>query len=125
MHYRDPTQRDAPYPRRTRMRDSERKVGRADHATRDEREADQSNQAYANPGDELRADQSVDEGLANDSADRRGHGAHGKGRDEEKMQDESPILPDRTAGSDRGGSAGWGGEASGGSVIDKRSPDRR
>ena len=30
--------------------------------------------------------------------------------------------PDATRGSDRGGSAGWGSESSGGSVIDKRSP---
>jgi hypothetical protein len=32
--------------------------------------------------------------------------------------------PDRTKGSDRGGSAGWGSEGSGGSVIDKRAPDK-
>jgi len=32
--------------------------------------------------------------------------------------------PDRTRGSDRGGSAGWGSEGSGGSVIDKRSPEK-
>ena len=32
--------------------------------------------------------------------------------------------PDRTKGSDRGGSAGWGGEGSGGFVIDKRSPEK-
>ncbi len=30
--------------------------------------------------------------------------------------------PDVAGGSDRGGSAGWGSEGSGGSVIDKRSP---
>jgi hypothetical protein len=37
---------------------------------------------------------------------------------------DSPATPepDRTKGSDRGGTAGWGGEPSGGSVIDKRSP---
>ena len=33
--------------------------------------------------------------------------------------------PDATRGSDRGGSAGWGSEGSGGSVIDKRSPEKR
>lgn len=32
--------------------------------------------------------------------------------------------PDRAKGSDRGGSGGWGNEGSGGSVIDKRSPDK-
>ena len=32
--------------------------------------------------------------------------------------------PDATRGSDRGGSAGWGSEGSGGSVIDKRSPKK-
>ncbi len=33
--------------------------------------------------------------------------------------------PDRTKGSDRGGSAAWGSEGSGGSVIDKRSPEKK
>ena len=32
--------------------------------------------------------------------------------------------PDRAEGSERGGSAGWGNEGAGGSVIDKRSPDK-
>jgi hypothetical protein len=32
---------------------------------------------------------------------------------------------DRTKRSDRGGSAGWGNEGSGGSVIDKRSPEKK
>ena len=32
--------------------------------------------------------------------------------------------PTITRGSDRGGSAGWGSESSGGSVIDKRSPGK-
>ena len=32
--------------------------------------------------------------------------------------------PDAARGSDRGGAAGWGSEGSGGSVIDKRSPEK-
>jgi hypothetical protein len=32
--------------------------------------------------------------------------------------------PGGTQGSDRGGSSAWGSEGSGGSVIDKRSPDK-
>ena len=32
--------------------------------------------------------------------------------------------PDAARGSDRGGSAGWGSEGSGGSVIDKRRPEK-
>jgi hypothetical protein len=57
-----------------------------------------------------------------DSAARRGHGAHGKGVGfKEERFDESDPKPDFTKGTDRGGSAGWGSEASGGSVHDKRS----
>ena len=58
-----------------------------------------------------------------DSADRHGHGAHGRGGSSEHVQNAVIIEPGRSADSDRGGSAGWGGEASGGSVIDKRSPE--
>lgn len=38
--------------------------------------------------------------------------------------EEAIPEPDATRGSDRGGSAGWGSEGSGGSVIDKRSPGK-
>ena len=75
---------------------------------------------------------------AGDSADRRAHGAHGKGTSQEVRQDEVAMEPDgsnttalggdgRETGAPRGegmrGSAGWGNAASGGSVVDKRSPD--
>ena len=56
-----------------------------------------------------------------DSASRRGHGAHGKGvGGKEERVDPAAPTPDFSKGSDRGGSSGWGGAASGGSVIDKR-----
>jgi hypothetical protein len=59
-----------------------------------------------------------------DSASRRGHGAHGKGVGfQEERVDEANPTPDFSKSTDRGGSAGWGSEKSGGSVIDKRSPD--
>jgi hypothetical protein len=89
------------------MRESERNVGRADHNLEGAREA-------------ASGEQLGEKDTSNDSADQRGHGAHGKGRGEEQVNDDPAVEPDRTAGSDRGGSAGWGNEASGGSVIDKR-----
>jgi hypothetical protein len=60
-----------------------------------------------------------------DSAANRGHGAHGKFGDREKRVDPATPTPDFAKGSDRGGSAGWGSERSGGSVIDKRGPDSK
>jgi hypothetical protein len=57
-----------------------------------------------------------------DSAAERGHGAHGKRGDREQHVDPATPTPDFTKGTDRGGSAGWGSERSGGSVIDKRGP---
>lgn len=96
------------------MRDSERNVGRADH-----------NPAGANAaahGAEDPAKVTGDEKItANDSADAKGHGAHGRGRGTDRTTTDSRSEPDHSTGSDRGGSAGWGNEASGGSVIDKRS----
>ena len=59
-----------------------------------------------------------------DSASRRGRGAHGKGVGfKEERVDPANPTPDFAGGSDRGGSAAWGSEGSGGSVIDKRSPE--
>ena len=55
-----------------------------------------------------------------DSAARRGHGAHGKRGEREERVDPAAPTPDFTKGTDRGGSAAWGSERSGGSVIDKR-----
>ena len=41
-----------------------------------------------------------------------------------EQEEQAPPEPDITRGSDRGGSAGWGSEGAGGSVIDKRSPKK-
>ena len=60
-----------------------------------------------------------------DSAGRRGHGAHGKHGEREERVDPVAPTPDFSKGTDRGGSAGWGSERSGGSVIDKRAPDEQ
>lgn len=88
------------------MRDSEKKVGRADH----------------NPSHD---EQGSDEQTVGDSAASRAHGAHGRGvRSQEEKVDETSPQPDFAKGSDRGGSAAWGSESSGGSVIDKRPPER-
>lgn len=89
------------------MRDSEKNVGRADH------NPSQSNEEKG------------ERQTAGDSAAQRAHGAHGRGvRSQEEKVDETPSAPDFAKGSDRGGSSGWGSEASGGSTIDKSSPDR-
>jgi hypothetical protein len=88
------------------MRASEKQVGRADH----------------NPSQEkpLTERQTV-----GDSAAQRAHGTHGRGvRSQEEKVDETAPKPDFAKGSDRGGSAAWGSESSGGSVIDKRPPER-
>jgi hypothetical protein len=58
-----------------------------------------------------------------DSAAQRGHGAHGKHGEREERVDPVTPAPDFSKGTDRGGSAAWGSERSGGSVIDKRAPD--
>ena len=89
------------------MRESEKNVGRADHnpAQSEERGAEQQ--------------------TAGDSAAQRAHGAHGRGvRSQEERVDPTAPEPDSAKGTDRGGSAAWGSEASGGSVIDKRPPER-
>jgi hypothetical protein len=91
------------------MRDSERNVGRADH-----------NAAGAEAAAQGAEDPSKI--TANDSADAKGHGAHGKGRGDEKADNHPTPKPDAAKGSDRGGSAGWGSAASGGSVVDERPP---
>lgn len=71
------------------------------------------------------------------------HGTHGKGDGREKLQDEARVKSssqgdhespraeehlasrerDREAKTGQMGDAGWGSEGSGGSVIDRRSPD--
>ena len=89
------------------MRESEKHVGRADH------NPDQSNEGKG------------EEQTVGDSAGKRAHGAHGRGvRGQEEKVDPVTPAPDSAKGTDRGGSAAWGSEASGGSVIDKRPPER-
>jgi hypothetical protein len=64
-----------------------------------------------------------------DSADKKGHGAHGtSGFGQEQRVDDADVEPDMTADTESGGTrgdAGWGDQASGGSVIDKRKPNRK
>jgi hypothetical protein len=59
-----------------------------------------------------------------DSASRRGHGAHGRGgHTSEERIDPAANEPDGTNESQRGlGSGAWGNAASGGSTFDKRGP---
>jgi|1185.fasta_scaffold531716_1 hypothetical protein len=95
------------------MRESERNVGRADHNLSGAKAATQG----AEEPEKVTGDERI---TANDSADAKAHGAHGRGRGTERTDTQPPSQPDSTSGSDRGGSAGWGNEASGGSVIDQR-----
>ena len=64
-----------------------------------------------------------------DSADKKGHGAHGtKGFGQEQRVDDADVEPDMAADTESSGTrgdAGWGDQASGGSVIDKRKPDSK
>jgi hypothetical protein len=84
-------------------------------------------------GDHVPGDKSEDAGSRDgqhaepgtDSAGQRGHGAHGKHGEREERVDPATPTPDFSKGTDRGGSAAWGSERSGGSVIDKRGPDKR
>ena len=91
------------------------------------------------PGDDTMADD-----RSQDSADRKAHGAHGKGFSDEQLVDEQATdtgddaqlrraggggdqAPDpdkfRENAPGRTGGAGWGSEAAGGSVVDRRPPD--
>jgi hypothetical protein len=61
-----------------------------------------------------------------DSADQKAHGTHGRGKSEEQRVDDANVEPDVSRGTEREGgrgSAGFGSQGSGGSVIDKRSKD--
>ncbi len=65
-------------------------------------------------------------------ASQRAHGVHGEGDAREHRRDDERTLPgdsdDSTPTSDRTGDysvAGWGSEAAGGSVADKRNPGKR
>jgi hypothetical protein len=91
------------------MRDREENVDRADHNLAGARE-----QAGSEPRDESSDEQAG-------SKDRQDASAHGP-RDgyEEARIDSDDVQADGAKGSDRGGSAGWGSESSGGSTVDKR-----
>src|SRR4051812_40813153 len=97
--------------RRDAMRESERNVGRADHNPAGANAAAEG----AQDPEKVTGDEQI---TANDSADAKAHGTHGRGRGTERKDTPPPPQPDRATGSDRGGSAGWGSEGSGGSVID-------
>ncbi|HVX40007.1 MAG TPA: hypothetical protein VHB25_10575 [Gemmatimonadaceae bacterium] len=56
---------------------------------------------------------------ADESADQRAHGTHGRGRGAEERIDATVPKPDGAKDSDRGGSSAWGSESSGGSSMDK------
>jgi hypothetical protein len=89
------------------MRDSEKGVGRADHNPQDGQVSESGTGASF--------------GTADDSADQRAHGTHGRGRGEERLNDAPPIDPTISDVGDARGSGSWGSEGSGGSVVDKRS----
>ena len=89
------------------MRESERNVGRADHNPDGARAA-------------MRGDEDPSMSPPDNSADPRAHGTHGRGGSEERRDDRPAPEPDVSDGSNRGGSAAWGSESSGGSTIDKR-----
>jgi hypothetical protein len=91
------------------MASSDRGVPRGDHVPAAELEESIRAQEAESPS-----------APARDSAAKRGHGAHGKGDEREEHVDPSVPRPDFSKGTDRGGSAAWGGEASGGSTFDKR-----
>lgn len=59
-----------------------------------------------------------------DSAPKRAHGTHGKGNGTEERIDPTVTEPGHAEDNARG-SAAWGSEGSGGSVIDKRPPENR
>ena len=61
-----------------------------------------------------------------DSADQKAHGTHGKGKGNEQHVDDANVEPDMARGTENEGgrgSAGFGNQGSGGSVIDKRDSD--
>jgi hypothetical protein len=85
----------------------DRGVPRGDHVPAGEREANEQGSEHHAPAGE-------------DSASERSHGAHGRGvGGREEHRDPVDVEPGEAEGGPRG-SAGWGSEPSGGSVIDKR-----
>jgi hypothetical protein len=64
-----------------------------------------------------------DQSIEKQEANTRGEGVQAHAASSREPHREVTPEPDFTKGTDRGGSAGWGSEASGGSVIDKRGPE--
>jgi hypothetical protein len=92
------------------MREREARVGRADHNPA-------GAQASASGADQSTEDRS------GDSADQHTHGAHGKRGAEETLNEDSQIEPAVSDGEEPRGTASWGSEGSGGSVVDRRPKD--
>lgn len=61
---------------------------------------------------------------SDDSANRQRQGARRRSRSEAQENVDHVVEPENADASDRGGSASWGSEGSGGSVIDKRGDKR-
>jgi hypothetical protein len=77
------------------------------------------------PNDESSAEMNQKAEPGADSAPQRGHGAHGRGVLQREEHDDAPSpTPPAAKGSDRGGGSGFDGSRAGGSVVDKRTPDR-
>jgi hypothetical protein len=89
------------------MASNDRGVPRGDHAAGEQDKADSVNRQEAN---------TRGEGIAADAASKK-----------DPRGGDSPATPtpDVANGSDRGGSGSWGAAPAGGSVIDKRGPEKQ
>lgn len=65
----------------------------------------------------------ADQDRADDSATKKAHGTHGKGDAREELESPAHPEPDESEGQGRG-TAAWGSEGAGGSVIDRRPPKK-
>ena len=94
----------------------ESNVPRGDNVPADKREENEQRADRAQGAG--RSEQRAEPGV--DSAPERSHGAHGRGvLGREQHRDDVNVEPGEAEGGPRG-SAAWGSEPSGGSVIDKR-----
>ena len=92
----------------------EENVPRGDNVPAGEREENEKRSGHSGQSSQQRAEPGVD------SAAERGHGAHGRGvLGREQHRDDVDVESGEAEGGPRG-SAAWGSEPSGGSVIDKR-----
>ncbi|MDB4881226.1 MAG: hypothetical protein JWL60_2672 [Gemmatimonadetes bacterium] len=65
------------------------------------------------------------ESIEEQDANTRGQGVQARAAEEAQPESDTTPTPDISKGSDRGGNSGWGGAPSGGSVIDKRGPEKK